>query len=601
MADADAFVVVSALRRHARGWWLLFGGLILLGAALPLVLAAATGRLVDIARTIDQGDASRLTLPLVIVGVSFLLSQAHAAWLEASGYVLGRLLQQTLSEEVMRIAMQPAGIAHLEDPSVADELDRSRELGQGWNAGEAPFSLGVVGAAYLRAVLSLIVLLVIAPIVAVPALIGWAAVSRFRKGTMRLFMKRLEGQAQGLRRAKYLRELVIGGGAAKESRIFGLTAFLAGKHREAWFSGMESIFDERKRHDRSALPLIAVFAVGVGSAIWWVADAGFSGQLSMTEVILGIQAIAALQGFNPGGDEVWQLQLGAKVMRNARNAARIAEHASAALAGSRAVTEPPHEAIRFEDVTFAYPNTAVRILDGLDLEIPAGGSLAIVGANGAGKTTLTKLLARLYDPTSGRITIDGVDLRELSPAAWRRQIGVIFQDFVRFELSARDNIALGAPHLDDEDAIRRAARLAGASSALDATGWDATLSRAYAGGADLSGGQWQRVALARALYAVEGGARILILDEPTANLDVRAEAALYDRFLEVTRGVTTILISHRFSTVRLADRIAVIEAGRVTELGSHAELLAAGGLYAEMFTAQASAYVENAAIEEALS
>ncbi len=224
------------------------------------------------------------------------------------------------------------------------------------------------------------------------------------------------------------------------------------------------------------------------------------------------------------------------------------------------------------------------MLEGLDLTIPAGSSLAIVGQNGAGKTTLAKLLCRLYDPQSGAIEVDGVDLRELDLDAWRSRLSAVFQDFIRFELPMRDNVApAGAPDAD----IRAALADAGAAGLADL---DTVLARGYEGGTELSGGQWQRVALARALCAVRQGAGLVLLDEPTAQLDVRGEAEIFDRILAATRHATTILISHRFSTVRHADRICVLEGGRVVELGTHDELMAAGGRYRTMFDLQASRF-----------
>jgi len=224
------------------------------------------------------------------------------------------------------------------------------------------------------------------------------------------------------------------------------------------------------------------------------------------------------------------------------------------------------------------------VLSGFDLAIPAGSSLAIVGVNGAGKTTLAKLLCRLYDPQAGAIEVDGVDLRDLDVESWRARVTAVFQDFIRFELPLRDNVAPGGA---SEDVIRAALTNAGAANLADL---DTVLSRAYPGGTDLSGGQWQRIALARALCAVRGGAGLVLLDEPTAQLDVRGEAEIFDRILAATRRVTTILISHRFSTVRHADRICVLEHGRVVELGSHDELMAQGGRYRTMFELQASRF-----------
>jgi ABC-type multidrug transport system fused ATPase/permease subunit len=231
------------------------------------------------------------------------------------------------------------------------------------------------------------------------------------------------------------------------------------------------------------------------------------------------------------------------------------------------------------------------VLRGFDLTIPAGSSLAIVGQNGAGKTTLAKLLCRLYDPQQGRIEVDGIDLRELDLEAWRARVTAVFQDFIRFQLPLRDNVAPGgAP----DDVVRAALVEAGAANLAEL---DTILARGYPGGTDLSGGQWQRVALARALCAVRLGAGLVLLDEPTAQLDVRGEAEIFDRILAATRRTTTILISHRFSTVRHADRICVLERGVVVELGTHDELMALGGRYRTMFDLQASRFAADADAE----
>ncbi len=256
-----------------------------------------------------------------------------------------------------------------------------------------------------------------------------------------------------------------------------------------------------------------------------------------------------------------------------------------------APTKPPRWAdgmpareIRFRGLTFAYPRSGRPVLEGFDLAVPAGSSLAIVGQNGAGKTTLAKLLCRLYDPQGGAIEVDGVDLRDLDLPGWRARVAAVFQDFIRFELPLRDNVApAGAP--DDVVLAALAEAGAGGLAALDTP-----LARGYQGGTELSGGQWQRIALARALCAVRLGAGLVLLDEPTAQLDVRGEAEIFDRILAATRQATTILISHRFSTVRHADRICVLEQGRVIELGTHHELMAERGRYRTMFELQAKRF-----------
>lgn len=251
-------------------------------------------------------------------------------------------------------------------------------------------------------------------------------------------------------------------------------------------------------------------------------------------------------------------------------------------------------AIRFSGVRFAYGDQE-PVLDGLDLDIHPGEVLAIVGDNGAGKTTLTKLLAGLYGPQGGRVTADGTDVTALDSAQWCECLAVVFQDFVRLHLSARANIALAAPQSADDTLIRAAVDDAGAGTLLDSlpNGWDTPLSRARTDGVDLSGGQWQKIAIARALFAVRAGARLLVLDEPTAHLDIRAELDFFTQVIARVTGVTVVLISHRLSTVRQADRIVLLRDGRIVESGSHDELIALNGRYAEMFALQAARFVES--------
>lgn len=572
------------------GWWgmLAIGLLVFIGGVLPNALSLSVGWLVARIET-TAGDAGALVGPLVVIGVIFVAANAHGPFLNAIGRALGSRFDTELRDRALVASASPGGIAHLEDPRVADRLVHLEDLVHGWLTSRSVLGMITSSTGYLRGTIAAGILMSYRWWAPIPVFIAYRLVHQNSIGRGFLFLRRYMTNTQELRRAAYLRELVHSGIAAKEARVFGLSTWFIDGFRAWWDEGMADVWRARVRNEITLIPV----ALGLGVSLGWLAGSiglsGARGELSVATAVVLIQSAFGMAGFQSSGDAGWQMYFGA---HRAREASRMAETLKTPDSDLRGDASPVgFGRIRFEDVRFSYPGQDEVVLDGLDLEIPAGTSLAIVGENGAGKTTTTKLLARLYDPTQGRILIDDIDLQTCDPDAWRRNVGVIFQDFVRYELSTRENIGYGALHrIDDEEALRRAAVLAGADVFLDRVGWDRPLSRRYADGIDLSGGEWQRVALARALFAIEGGAKLLILDEPTANLDVRAEAAIYERFLEMTHGVTTILISHRFSTVRMADRIVVIEGGRVVEQGTHDELVAERGRYARMFEAQASAY-----------
>jgi ABC-type multidrug transport system fused ATPase/permease subunit len=318
--------------------------------------------------------------------------------------------------------------------------------------------------------------------------------------------------------------------------------------------------------------------------LWSIAKGVISASLDLTRAVIYAQSAVGVSMIAFGGLS-WALDGAAAPVGAVLRLEPLMMTAGALNTsdGQRNASDMPAREIRFRDLTFAYPG-APPVLEHFDLVIPAGSSLAIVGQNGAGKTTLAKLLCRLYDPQSGGIEIDGVDLRTLSVDAWRTRVTAVFQDFTRFELPLRNNVA---PAGASDEIVRQALAAAGAG---DLASLDTVLSRGYEGGTDLSGGQWQRVALARALCSIALGAQVVLLDEPTAQLDVRGEAEIFERILAATRRSTTILISHRFSTVRHADRICVLEKGRVVELGTHDELMARNGRYRTMFDLQAQRF-----------
>ncbi len=574
--------------------------LVLLAALLPILFTVAAGIVVGsvpaaVGRGLHSPEARRLFTALAFASVCYVVQQLVGQAQGGLALAFGRRFDTDMQARVMRTLTDPPGVGHLEDPAMQDKLNTVRGWTMWYSAGDSIGAMASLASQFLQAFLATAILMRFNALIALFFICELVFVSRpiWRLEVFRLVKVQL-GQAQALRQADYYRDLILQPRAAKEVRVFGLVDWIAGRYTSYWTGAMKQVWADRTRGLRisavamlgSWVPMTFVF-VSLGLA-------ASSGRLTLQQLSIYAMAVFNAYAIYELGPSELQVQYGQASLPVERELSDIV--ASGRLSsGTIDAAGHPHGSIRFEGVAFAYPNSARTVFDGLDLEIHAGQSLAVVGANGAGKTTLIKLLCRFYDPTSGRITVDGIDLRELDAVSWQRRIAAIFQDFAHYEYSARDNVGFGALSLaGDQDVLDEAARRAGIDEMIAElpNGWDTTLSRRYEGGADLSGGQWQRVAIARAIVgASEKG--VLILDEPTANLDVRGEAEIYGRFLELTRGLTTVLISHRFSTVRRADRIVVLEEGRVVEDGSHDELLAHDGRYAHMFRLQAARFEET--------
>lgn len=401
-------------------------------------------------------------------------------------------------------------------------------------------------------------------------------------------------RARDRRRAFYYQDLTTTDSSYKEVKLYQLGPYFVDRYRalvREFFRVDRAL--ARRRHGWSAvLGLVSVVssAGALVFALWSTTRTGRLGELAGY-----LQALGAVHAAATG------LLLGvATLYQNTLFTGNLFDYLSLPegriTGGTRPFPRRLRHGIEFQDVTFRYPGTTTTALDRFSCFIPADTCCAIVGANGAGKSTVVKLLSRLYEPTSGRILIDGVPIEEYDTTDLQRNIGVVFQDFIRYELPVRHNIGFGrVEHLDDTSRIRAAAESSGAAEFVEGlgAGYDTTLGRHFEGGHQLSGGQWQKVALARAFLR---DAPIAILDEPTAAIDPEAEADIFGRLRTICSQATSLVISHRFSTVRIADKILVVEGGSLIEEGTHEELLALGGTYARLFRLQADAYLPEASV-----
>jgi ATP-binding cassette subfamily B protein len=558
-------------------------------AFIPLAMLSISKRILDAI----QARFSGLPLPVEfwwLVAAEFALAACGALLGRTIGY-FDALLADRFTLHVSVKTMEHASrldLASYEDPAFYDKLERARV-----QATDRIAMIQAIGAIIQQtaaaATLSISVmyfspwLLAILILAVVPAFLGE---SHFAFQGYSLNIR----QTPARRQLDYLRVLGASKDSAKELKLYGLSGFLTGQYaaisRDLY---RQNVSLARRRLWAGALLSLISTAAYYG-AYAYVIFKTVNGELSwgtmtfLTGAIAGassnIQTIfATFSGIADQSlfltDMVEFFKVGPTIRSNP---------------DAIPVPRPIRDGFFFEDVSFAYPGSRRLVLDRLNLHIHAGERIALIGENGQGKTTVVKLLTRLYDPTAGRILLDGVDLRDYDLEDLHSEIGVIFQDFVRYEMTAGQNIAVG--RIDRQAAageIRNAARKSLADDVIQRLPreYEQLLGRRFEGGVDLSGGEWQKVALARAYLR---DAQILILDEPTAALDARSEYEVFQRFAELTSGKTALLISHRFSTVRMADRIVVLEDGRVAEQGNHSDLMRLGRRYAEMFELQASNY-----------
>jgi ATP-binding cassette subfamily B protein len=555
--------------------------------------SVAIGRVAGAGRVIWGGMLVAVGLAVAALLLQSVLSPFQAAFAE----LISRRVDGACARRLMRAALTEAPFGLLEQPDVLDKMGDARRGLTEYPAtpGAAVAGLIALIARYAQLAGGVAVTGVVLGPVAALVITAAAVVARFgERGIQARYSLLASRSAAARRKAYYILNTGSSLAAAKEIRVLGTLPWWRERGERDSASYLRPLWHARRRIRLAPVTVYSlVVLAGTAAVLVMLRDTADRGGLSVPDLSLALQAVLIVLRFGvyfPEADDQTLDGMRARDSMLEIERAPAQRSAGRLRADGRPAGQAPVSGIAFEKVSFAYPGSGRDVLRELDLEFPAGTSTAIVGLNGAGKTTLVKLLCGLYQLTSGRISVDGADLEEFDARSWQRRLAVIHQDYVRYELDAAANIGLGAPdRMDDTAAMGRAIEWAGATDVIAALpdGLATVLSSRYSGGVDLSGGQWQRIALARALFAVQAGASVLVLDEPTAQLDARAEVAFFDRFLELTRGLTTVVISHRFSTVRRADRIAVLDGGQITERGSHEDLMAAGGQYAELFKLQA--------------
>ncbi len=564
--------------------------LTLVSGLIPLGVAWAGKRIVDAVVAHDRDATLRWVLAELALVTALAVAQRGLALVRS---VLGARLGIDINVAILEKALG-LDLRYFEDSEFYDKLTRARR-----EASSRPIALVTEAFALVQSVVTLVgygALLVRFSGWAVAALClatvpATIAEMRFSK----LAFKIRNWRSPESRRLLYLEYVLANDEHAKEVKLFGLGPLLLERYKklsEEFYEQDRALYVKRAKWTQVLSFVGTGTFYGAYAAMALLAAAGALTLGNMTMYVLAFrQGQQAFQSALAAIGDMYEHNL---YMANLweylaiAGAGAVPGAGTGTGAGSRTGTDG---GIVLDDVGFRYPGKDAWALRHVTLSIPKGESLALVGENGAGKTTLVKLLTRLYEPTEGRILLDGQDLREWDPGELRRRFGVLFQDFNQYQLKVRENVGMGSvDHLGDEPRIERAVESGGAAEVVSALpgGLDAPLGRWFQDGTELSGGQWQKIALARAFMREE--ADILVLDEPTASLDAEAEHAVFERFRTLAQGRTTIVISHRFPTVRMARKIIVLDHGSIVEQGTHDELVAHGGKYARMFALQAEGY-----------
>jgi ATP-binding cassette subfamily B protein len=588
LPDVAGAAISLARRANPRLFWLTMASQLVMALLLALQVLLgklAFGAILKAAET--HGSVAPVIPPLAGLVALGALTSVGTAFQTQGQRLLGEYVHRSTLDAILGVTTT-VRLETFESPEFFDDLQRVQTsalvqpltMSQGLTQAFG----GIVTSLGLAAAIAAIDPILL-PVLLVAALPLWYLSRR----TGRIEFAFNVGQTPGNRLRFYLVQVLAGRAEAKELRAFDLGAVLRGRWRESYEAFLSALNRHIRRRMLLALAGAATTIVVTTGAFALLISLVLSGRIALASAGAAVIAIRLLtsrvEQLFAGIAELFQSSLFLGDLQ--RFLARAP--ADAAPRREPAVVSAFGELV-LDDVRFAYPETDTEALRGVSLTIRAGEVVALVGENGSGKTTLAKLAAGLFAPTGGQIRWDGADVAEMDPTALRRQVGVIFQDFVRYQLTARENIGFGnAGAVDDLEGIRQAARSAGADRYIERLpgGYEALLGKEFRGGFDLSLGQWQRIALARAFFREAG---FLILDEPTASLDARSEHDLFEYVQQLARGRSVMLISHRFSTVKSADHIYVLHHGEVVEHGSHDELMALGGRYAELFDLQARAY-----------